>query len=146
MYIASEHIQQWVRTGEAKVVSDAVASQLGEYLDHLPWLPSGNGLDWGVMKGNQADLSTLTEEQQFDWLRTTPMGGDPFLVFLYVADQPCIVCDMKFAISNIDQAFWKAPGKRYVFGASLRNGVIEPVMPHFAEYDQTGILTVAQLP
>lgn len=95
------------------------------------------------MKGSQVFLSTLTESQRLDWLRTTLMGNDPLLVFWYVFDQPCIACDAKFAISNIDHAFWKAPGKRYVFGAHVRDGLIEPVMSHFAEYDGADTLTAA---
>lgn len=144
MYIASEHIEQWLRAGRAKVVPVAVATQLGAYLDQLPWLHGESGLDWSQLRGKQAVLSTLTELQQFDWLRSTLMGNDPFLVFWYVADQPCIACDAEFAISNIDQAFWKAPGKRYVFGARVRDGRIEPVMSHFAEYDGADTLTAAR--
>jgi len=66
------------------------------------------------------------------------------VIFLYFADQPCIACETKFAITNFDQAFWKAPGKRYVFGASVRDGLIEPIMSHFAEYDGGDTITAAQ--
>jgi hypothetical protein len=72
------------------------------------------------------------------------LGNDPLLIFWYVADQPCIACDPEFAITNIDQAFWKAPGKRYIFGARISGGHIEPVMPHFAEYDGADVLIAAQ--
>lgn len=144
MYIAREHIEQWLRTGEAKVVPATVATQLGAYLNQLPWLLGGGGLDWSQMKGSKVDLSMLTESQQLDWLRTTLIGNDPLLVFWYVADQPCIACDAEFAISNVDRAFWKAPGKRYVFGARIRDGVIEPVVSHFAEYDGADTLTAVQ--
>jgi hypothetical protein len=144
MYVAAEHIEQWLRAGKAKLITDAVASQLGAYLNQLPWLPAGGGLDWSQMKGSPITLSAFTEQQQHDWLRTTLMGNDPLLIFWYVPDQPCIACDVDFAISNIDQAFWKAPGKRYLFGARIHNGIIEPVMSHFAEYDGADTLTAAQ--
>lgn len=146
MYIASEHIQQWVRTGKAKVVPLGIALQFGEYLNQFPWLPGGSGLDWSHMKGHRVTLSTLTKSQTSDSLRATPLSRDPFLVFWYVADQPCIACDTEFGISNIDQAFWKAPGKRYLFGASIRDGLVEPVMSHFAEYDGADTLIAAQQP
>lgn len=144
MYIASEHIQRWLETGKANIVPATVASRLGEYLDRLPWLPSGSGLDWSQISGSRAVLSVLTASQLNDWLGSTLLGNDPLLVFLYHPEQPCIACDMEFAISNFGQAFWNAPGKRYMFGASVRDGLIEPIMPHFAEYDGGDMLNVAR--
>lgn len=121
MYITSEHIQQWIRTGKAKVIPVAIAEQLGEYLDRLPWLPDGNGLDSNQLEGSRVALPTLTDSEQPNWINSSSMSEDPFLVFWYVRSQPCIACDMEFVISNIDQAFWKAPGNRYVFGALGRH-------------------------
>ena len=143
MYIASGHIQQWIRTGDVVVASVAVASQLDSYLSKLPWLPSGSGLDRTVMRGKQADLTVLTDDELLDWFRTTPIGKDRFVIMLFAADQPCIICNANFAISNIDHLFWGAPGKRYVFGASVRGEIVEPAFDHFAEYDHAGSLTVA---
>lgn len=145
MYISSEHIQQWIKTGTAFVVSTEIAAELGEYLNQLPWLPGGSGLDWGQIPGIRADLSTLSECEQIDWLKSTPLGGDPLWVFWYVDNEPGIACDRIFAIQNLDQAFWKAPGKRYIVGAVMNgNDVIEPVREHFAEYDGADTLIVAQ--
>jgi len=45
-------------------VPATVATQLGAYLNQLPWLLGGGGLDWSQMKGSKVDLSTLTESQR----------------------------------------------------------------------------------
>ena len=143
MYIASEHIREWIRTETARVVPVATATQLGGYLNQLPWVVGGSGLDWGQIRGERFSLSTLTESAQLGRFRSTLLGSDPIMVFWYVADQPCIACDANFAMANIDQAFWKAPGLRYVFGASIRGGLVVPLMAHFAEYGGADDLTVA---
>lgn len=135
MYVLSKHIQQWLQAGTARTLPTEVAAQLGDHLNRLPWLPGGGGLDWSQLAGNRLDLSALTPENLDDWLRSTVMGGHSRLVFFYVDDQPCMACEIEFGIANIDQAFWHAPGKRYVFGADLDAGFVRPAAAHFAEYD-----------
>lgn len=135
MHITTSHIQQWLHTGKAETLPAEVSAQLGPHLSRLPWLPGGTGLDWSQLAGNRLDLSTLTAEKQDGWLRNTVMGGHSHLVFFYSDDQPCIACEIEFGMANIDQAFWSAPGKRYVFGATLEAGRILPAASHFAEFD-----------
>jgi hypothetical protein len=144
MYISSEHIEQWKRAGKAIFVSTEIAKKIGEHLDQLPWNPSGTGLDWEKIGGSRAALSELTEQQRINWLESTSLRNDAFLVFWFSPNQPCIACDFEFAISNIEQAYWKAPGKRYVFGASINHGNIEPVFDHFAEYDGADTIIASQ--
>ncbi|MET3444714.1 hypothetical protein [Ralstonia sp. 1138] len=143
MYITSTHVQQWLHTGKAKTLPVEVAAQLGDHLNRLPWFPGGGGLDWNQLAGNRLDLSTLTEEKLDDWLRSTVMGGHSHLVFFYADNQPCIACDVEFGMANIDEAFWGAPGKRYVFGATLEAGRILPAASHFAEFDGAGTLVAS---
>lgn len=135
MYIASKHIQQWLKTGNAKVLPVEVASRLGDQLATLPWLSGGGGIDWNQLAGTRVNLSALTQARLDDWLCNTVMGGHSHLVFFYADDQPCITCDIKFGVANIDQAFWGAPGKRYLFGAQSEAGCLQPIASHFAEYD-----------
>jgi hypothetical protein len=144
MHIASEHIQEWIRTGKGLVVPVEIAIRFGQYLNGLPWLASGTGLDWSRIKGKKVMLCTLNEGQRASWLASIPIGGDPYLAFWYEPDEPCVACESAFAFSNFDQAFWKAPGRRYVFGGSIRDGTFEPNFIHFAEYDGADILVAAQ--
>ncbi|CAJ0705284.1 hypothetical protein LMG19089_03801 [Ralstonia edaphis] len=143
MYVLSKHIQQWLQAGTARTLPTEVAAQLGDHLNRLPWLPGGGGLDWSQLAGNRLDLSALTDEKLDHWLCSTVMGGHSHLIFFYADNQACIACEIEFGMANIDQAFWGAPGKRYVFGATLEAGRILPAASHFAEYDGAGTLVAS---
>ena len=142
MRVASEHIQAWIRTGKGFVLPVEIAGRFGQYLDGLPWC--GTGLDWSRITGKKLVLGTLNEEQMAAWLASVPIGRDPYLVFMYAPDEPCLACESAFAFANIDQAFWKAPGKRYMFGRSIHDGIFEPNFAHFAEYDGADTFVAAE--
>jgi len=143
MYIASDHIQKWITIGDALIVSVDISAQLDKWLMDLPWLPSRSGLDWGQMCSRQTSLASLTEPKQMKTFLSTSFDCDPYLIFLFAANEPCIACKSEFAIQNIDYAFWKAPGNRYMFGADIRNGEIVPNFSRFAEYDGSDTVTAA---
>lgn len=143
MYVLSKHIEQWLHAGTAEVLPVEVTAPLGAHLARLPWLPGGSGLDWTQLAGTPLDLGALTREKQDDWLRSTVMGGHSHIVFFYADNQPCLACGTEFGLANIDQAFWGAPGKRYIFGAQLEAGRILPAASPFAEYDGAGTLVAS---
>lgn len=144
MYVASDHIRKWITSGDALIGSVDISAQLDKWLMDLPWLPSGSGLDWGQMCSRQTSLASLTEPKQMEKFLSTSFDCDPYLIFLFSANEPCIACKSEFAITNIDYAFWGAPGKRYIFGANKCNEEIIPNFNHFAEYDGSCTLTVVQ--
>jgi hypothetical protein len=143
MHIRSKHVQQWIRTGYAIVVTEDVTAQFGLHLEELPWLPSGSGLDWTRLKGLATDLSRIDAPHLTNWLAHMPLGGDPYWVFWYSSEEPGIACEKAFAASHLSEAFWTAPGKRYVFGAAMQDGKLVPSFGHFAEYDGTDALIAA---
>ena len=143
MQIESGNIRNWVDSGYAKIVPEEVAFQFGNYLNGLPWLPSGTGIDWGHLPHEIVDVSVATEMQRIDWLASTLLRDDPYLVFWYGPNEPCIACLSRFAVVNIETAFWRAPGRRYLFGASMYNNSLNPHFSGFAEYDGGDILRAA---
>jgi hypothetical protein len=144
MHISNEHIQEWIRSGRATVMPSDAGAGFGTFLNTLPWSAGGSRLDWAMIDGVEANLSVLTGAQLVAWLRSTSLGGDPYLVFWFAPDEACIACKSDFAITNIDQAFWKAPGIRYLFGASFDQGAFCPAFNHFAEYDGADSLVAAR--
>jgi hypothetical protein len=131
----SERIQDWIHSGLARIVPPHSVAGFYEFLKTLPWSSGGGQLDWTLIEGTKADLSALTPAQLLSWFRTTPLGRDPYLVLWFAPNEACIACEADFAVINLDQAFWKAPGTRYIFGASFHQGTLRPVYEHFAEYD-----------
>lgn len=144
MHIASEHIQQWIRTGKAVHISPDAVIGFADFLNTLPWSKSGNRLDWMLIGGIEANLAALSDAQLIEWFRSTPLGRHPYLVFWFAPNEDCIACESEFAIVNIDHAFWKAPGTRYLFGASFDNEVLRPTFSNFAEYDGSDSLVAAR--
>jgi hypothetical protein len=99
MRVASEHIQAWIRTGKGFALPVEIAGRFGQYLDGLPWC--GTGLDWSRITGKKLALGTLNEEQMAAWLASVPIGQDPYLVFMYAPDEPCLACESAFAFANL---------------------------------------------
>jgi hypothetical protein len=88
-----------------------------------------------VLGGAEVNLARLTKAQLIDWIGKTALRDDPYLIFFYRGGEPCIACEMKFGLENIDIAYSGAPGVRYLFGATIDAGTIRPILGHFAEYD-----------
>lgn len=147
MYIEREHIQKWLNDRVVTLVPVDVSKDFDDYLLQLPWQESGSGLDWLRLNGRRAVLSQMTEFEQLTWFQSNPVGADPLVVLWYVGHEPCIAADPAFALANLDEAFWGAPGKRYMFGASLdkASNLVRPIFQHFAEYNGTDTLVAAQL-
>lgn len=141
-YIEAKHIQRWIGDGSAVPVPVDVSKTLGEYLEELPWSQSGTGLDWEVLVGRRLDLSRLNSQRQL--LRSTFFEADPFVIFWYGCHEPGIACRAASAIDRIDEAFWGAPGKRYLFGGEVRGASITPVLAHFAEYDGASVIIAVE--
>lgn len=145
MYVNNQHIKKWIAAGKAVLVSADTSAKFSSYLDTLPWNPLGTGLDWARLRGSTANLSKLSAPQLEAWFSKTAIGKSTHLVFFYSPSEPCLACALPFAIENIDSAFWSAPGRRYIFGANFANGMFEPALQCFVEYNGADIL-VANLP
>jgi len=140
MHIESDHIRGWIESGEAIFVAREISFEFGRYLSEQLWMPSGMGIDWGGNQAREINISAATARQKIDWLKSTCLRNEPYLVFWYGPDEPCIACRSDFAIINIDYAFWRAPGKRYLFGSRMGEGGIQPSFFNFAEYDGAEVL------
>lgn len=138
-YILSEHIQNWIQGGICQSVSAEVATEFGDFLNAQPWAGSGNGVDWNKIGASELSL-TLDDSQRIDWLSSSCFRDCRFIVFWYSPLSACLACDSEFAVCNIEQAFWKAPGKRYIFGANVHDGLLRPEFEKFGEYDGADLL------
>lgn len=143
MQIANEHIQAWLKSGKAQLVPINIASEFDAHLRVLPWNVSGSGLDWTQIGNTRANLAELSAIQLVEWLHATAFKDDSHLVFWFGPNEPCIACESHSAILEIDHAFWKMPGRCYLFGAKL-DGVLHPEFAHIAEYDGADLLIAMQ--
>lgn len=137
----SKIFKEWLDSNLAVLVPAAIADELVRCVEALPW-SAGTRLDSEVIGGEEANLARLTGAQRVDWIERTSLRDDPYLIFLYRGGEPCIACEMKFGLENIEVAFGGAPGVRYLFGATIDVGTIRPNFRHVAEYDGADWLTV----
>jgi hypothetical protein len=135
MKIARNHINDWIKSGKAVPAPASLSERFAQYLESLPWGFGGMGLDWSRIAGIEANLAVQSHEDLLQWLRLTALAKDDCVVFCFGRSEPCLVCDIKFGIGNVDAAFWGVPGRRYLFGANWREGNLESFFEHFAEYD-----------
>jgi hypothetical protein len=135
MYIEQPHIKVWLERGYAKRISTDVATSFGDYLNSLPWGLSGTQLNWLALPPHKTlKLDALLTSANRDW-DATKMGQNECVVFWFAPGQPCIACSSHFAMSRIDEAYWKAPGRRYMFAGSFSGEIFSPIFENFAEYD-----------
>ena len=139
MKIESGHIKEWLNAGRFMVVSANVAALLVARLESLRWSPSGTGLDWVSVNNTEANFEKLKNDEILDWIQTTAFKDDTHLIFLFDPGEPCIACDLQSGILMVDQVFWKAPGRRFIFGAKL-DGTLQPEFNHIAEYNGSNLL------
>ncbi|MFC5742470.1 hypothetical protein [Dyella tabacisoli] len=92
------------------------------------------------MSGISVNLSEIHWDDIGQWIKGGKIGADPYIGFLYSPDEPCIVCEFNFAMANMDTAFWRAPGRRYIFGCSFVNDELITYFSHFAEYSESKLI------
>lgn len=142
MEIDSEHLQEWIADGRAVALSADVARNLVEHIERLPWNRVGTRLDWQVLDGVRADLARTSLAGLPEWIKSTAMRDDEYLVFVFDRDEPCLACASELGLTQIDYIYSGTPGVNYFFGAERRGGEIHPLPDHFAEYDGADRLVV----
>ncbi|WP_141639885.1 hypothetical protein [Cupriavidus basilensis] len=135
MYIYESHIQDLLNIGRAIIVPIEIGDQFGRFVEGLPWGANGSGLNWARIDGLRKELPSSSGVILSEWLSGTNINNDSYVVFWFSFGEPCIACETQFAMYNVDHAFWKAPGRRYLFGLNIRDGEFIPEYSHFAEYD-----------
>lgn len=142
MYIESERIKEIIAANQAHIVPASIIGEFYSYLDPLGWTLSGE-IDWSRIGHLNVTLSNLSET----WspsraVEQTFISHDSHMVFTFTPDQPGIICDMDFALLELDMVYWKAPGMRYMFGAELTE-VIKPHFSNFCEYNGGDTLAIS---
>lgn len=141
MHVLQDHLQRWVLAGTASILPVETSRALGQHLEGLPW--EGTHLDWKCLRVRAIDLSRTPAAELPAAFADTLIGQDSHVVFLFEPEEPSIVCEADFAFDNLDAAFWKAPGTRYMFGASIELGGVTPRPAHWASYDGADTLRAA---
>ncbi len=134
MRILNEEVDSWLRSGVAVELPVALGNKLLRHVgDSFPWQFSS--LDWERIGGRHFVFSELTSDILFVDKVSSMMPGDSHLIYLYgIGDCP-VVCPIEFGIKNVDVAFWKAPGNRFMFGARKVEGEFLPSLTHLIQFD-----------
>lgn len=136
-YIEYPHLKDWIDR-DASILSISDSNKFDDYLSSLEWR-----MDGGLSESYEfidAKLSDFDLGDFFDlaaaikWLNKSRVRKDSHIVFWYMRGQPGLVCKKEFAIGNIDVAYWKAPGKRFMFGARIVGGKFDFIFDDFLIY------------
>lgn len=136
-YIDYPHLKAWIDCG-ASILSVSDSNAFDDYLSSLEWKIDGGLSEEFYFIENK--LSDFELDGFFDsiaavkWLDGSKIGGDSHIVFWYVRGQPGLICDKEFAIKNVDVAYWRAPGKRVMFGATFVDGKFKLSFDDFLIY------------
>jgi len=136
-----DHLQRLVIMGAATILSAETSQALCKHLESLPW--AAGRLDWSRLPVRAVDLSITPAIKLKASLAASLIGQDSHVVFLFGPGEPSLACSAAFAFLHLDTVFWKAPGPRYLFGASVQSSTVTPAAAHWAEYDGAHTLRAA---
>lgn len=145
MIRSNEIVESWVAKNVAIIVPDRISNQFDLFLNNLPWNIAKTGIDWTKVGAREFVLRNKSDEEIVDFLAVSRLGLHSHLAFWYNRENIAVACPIDFAFRNIDTAFWKAPGRRYMFGVDISGDVFIENFDHFAEYDGADTITVAEL-
>ena len=115
MYVDSDHIKQWIENDLVCLVNNEVSNEFAKYLNTLKWSSSGSHLDVNESDFNSINLSKSEETKFIDDINKSTNYKNKKLYFFYKKNEPCLVCELNFGIKNIDYAYSRAPGYRFMF-------------------------------
>ncbi|ELY4003379.1 hypothetical protein ACI09V_003904 [Cronobacter dublinensis] len=127
-FIDFDLLREWVSNGA--IISDITLSKkLSQVLNELPWL--AGHVDFNKIESVTVSISNLLNDESelcfekiYQQLGECKITHSDYIAFWYSEDQPCIICETEFALTNIDSAYWKAPGWNYMFGCAVKEGDI----------------------
>ncbi|MFF4805445.1 hypothetical protein ACFY1U_44870 [Streptomyces sp. NPDC001351] len=139
-YIDSEHLQNWIKSGQASVVSAEVCRDFHDVLLTFPWTPTR--IDWGAVEHVTMDLDEVDNAAVAATARARKAPLHTHVLVLFTPDQPGLVCRTEDALENLDHLYWKAPGARYFCGADASKGRWEYHHHDFGEFDGIAKVTL----
>ena len=121
----AEHLEKWIENAQAELVDKEVSSRFTKYLNSLNWSVSGLKLDFNEFPHKKINLSQIEESTLVSEIKNSSIGQSEKLFFFYNDTKPCLACELEFGLKNIDQAYWKAPGPRYMFCGNIIEGEVQ---------------------
>jgi len=140
MYVDSDHIKQWLGNGLARLVDDKISNEFANYLNTLKWSLSGSHLDISESNLNSINLSKNEDSEFINDMQNSTDFTDKKLYFFYKKNQPSIVCELGFGLNNIDYAYSRAPGYRFMFCETLFSEKTSDNFENILMYDHGDIL------
>ncbi|MBH1932161.1 hypothetical protein [Serratia rubidaea] len=138
-FIDDSVINEWLCNNNA-VISDSLSVFLFDKLSSLPWV--AGHVDYSKLKhrfGNIQDMLSCDGEIEYfkvkDWLKGSKFEYGSHILFWYGKDNPCVVCQAKFGLSNIDSAYWGVPGWNYIFSCNFENGEVKVDCDNVLSFD-----------
>ncbi|MHC5178875.1 hypothetical protein I6G37_03650 [Serratia rubidaea] len=132
-------INDWISQNNA-VISNSLSEVLFDKLSNLPW--EAGHIDYSKIKhrlGNIQDMLSYEGDIQYVklkyWLRESAFENGSHVLFFYGKNNPCVVCEVNFGLSNIDSAYWGGPGWNYIFSCGFENGEIKVAYDNILSFD-----------
>lgn len=128
-FIDSGVVKEWLANNNA-MINDSLADDLFYKLSSLPW--EAGHIDYEKLNHRSADIQEMLSHDGdiiYDnlkaFLKESSFEGNSHVLFWYGKDNPCVVCETKFGLSNIDSAYWGVPGWNYIFSCGFENNEIK---------------------
>jgi hypothetical protein len=119
IFVDDPHIQQFVRAGKVDLLDINIAKAADEFLDrYFPMQPISTTtiIDWKSLPSTMLPWNNVSDDEAYQWAKSTIAGQSTHGLLLFAADQPCIIGEFEFMIKNLDELVWKAPGPRVLYG------------------------------
>jgi len=143
-FINKDLLERWINDGA--IISDILISEdFARILNELPWL--AGHVDFKKIYSVSASMDIFLDDEKDlcyekinRWLEG--LGGlySEYIAFWYSEKQPSVICRKKYALENIDSAYWGVPSWNYMFGCTVDRGIVTPNYNEILCYDSSDTL------
>jgi hypothetical protein len=133
----------WLSDGRAAALPQEMSVAFDDYLERLPWAGT-TGLDWRLLRNcSTFDLRGKSPADVRDWLLGTRAGSRTHMCIFYSRAEGGIIAETRVAGEALDELYQDAPGPRFSFSATLREGIVTPFYADLVQYGNGDMLVAS---
>jgi hypothetical protein len=143
MHVDAGHIQDFISNGQARLASVNHSRDFGSFLNNsMPWNRAGTALMWDDIPHVSLNLAQLPNDNLLEAVARTGIAQHSLTFVMFSPAQPGLICELKFALENVDALYWLTPANRYMCGVDVVDETMVPIFEDLCEYSGNQYLTL----
>jgi hypothetical protein len=130
-----DHMKDGFSRGEMMFVPEDAVVEFFDWLALQDWNRVGTTLNWEKINHRRIRISASMPFQGVSTIGDSYIGGDSHAIATFGRGYGAVCTPLSFAFEMLKSIYWKAPGRHFLYGASLVEGRLKSNFQHLAEYD-----------